>query len=119
MRPGARAVLNRELGVLLALALLLAFSTVQGLAASVVVAQSGDGPSAVHGAGYDLSWWTVDGGGYSFNTGGGYSLGGTAGQGDAGVLTDGDYTLGGGFWGGGALAVGHKLYLPLVLRGFP
>ena len=73
------------------------------------------------GAGYDLSWNTVDGGGVTFNTGGNYRLGGTAGQPDAGVLSagsipGGDYTLVGGFWG--AAAVEYKLYLPLVLRNF-
>jgi hypothetical protein len=60
----------------------------------------------------------VDGGGATFSTGGGYSLGGTAGQPDAGVLTGGGYTLGGGFWKGGALFLPqHRIYLPLVLRG--
>ena len=67
---------------LLALAALL-------LLASVALAQFGDG--------YDLSWWTVGGGGATFSTGGGYSLGGTVGQPDAGVLIDSDYTLVGGF----------------------
>jgi hypothetical protein len=64
-----------------------------------------------------LGWWTVDGGGHTLSTGGGYSLGGTAGQPDAGVLTGGGYTLGGGFWGGGqvAVAMGYT-YLPLILR---
>jgi hypothetical protein len=52
------------------------------LASSLVLAQSGGG--------YDLSWSTVDGGGYS---------------------------LGGGFWGGGAgAAPGYLIYLPLVVR---
>jgi hypothetical protein len=51
---------------------------------------------------YDLSWWTVDGGGATFSSGGGYELGGTMGQPDAGRLSGGDFTLGGGFWGGGA-----------------
>jgi len=71
-------------------------------------------------SGYDLSWWTVDGGGYTFMTGGGYSLGGTAGQADAGLLTGGRYTLGGGFWRGGAVAGSlYEVYLPLVLRRSP
>jgi hypothetical protein len=66
--------------------------------------------------GYDLSWWTVDGGGTTFSTGGGYSLGGTIGQPDAGVLMNGDsYTLIGGFWAGGATVRG--IYLPIVLKG--
>ena len=64
---------------------------------------------------YDLSWWTVDGGGATFNSGGGYNLGGTAGQPDAAVWSGGGYILAGGFWGG--VAVGFRIYLPLVLRG--
>ncbi len=31
------------------------------------------------GGGYDLTWSTIDGGGYTFSTGWGYSLGGTEG----------------------------------------
>ena len=78
------------------------------LLASVALAQSGGG--------YDLTWSTVDGGGYTWSEGGGYSLGGTVGQPDAGVLSGGDYTLAGGFWGG---AVAHySIYLPLVLRNY-
>ena len=70
--------------------------------------------------GYDLSWWTVDGGGQMYSIGGGYELGGTIGQPDAGVLTGGGYTLGGGFWRGGAV-IGDtiRVYLPIVLRQAP
>ena len=70
------------------------------------------------GGGYDLTWSTVDGGGGALSSGGGYSLGGTAGQPDAGVLNGGGYTLGGGFWRGGtpAVVLYHYVYLPLVLR---
>jgi len=64
--------------------------------------------------GYTLDWWTVDGGGAIFSTGGAYTLGGTVGQVDAGVLSAGAYTLVGGFWGG-RLAQ-YRLHLPLVLR---
>jgi hypothetical protein len=75
---------------------------------------------AQSGGGYDLTWSTVDGGGGTFSPGGGYSLGGTAGQPDAGLLTGGEYTLAGGFWRGGAVpAPQHVLYLPLVLRNRP
>jgi hypothetical protein len=68
-------------------------------------------------AGLDLFWNTVDGGGGTFSTGGAYSLGGTAGQPDAGLLTGGIYTVDGGFWGGGAAGLEYALYLPLVVRG--
>jgi hypothetical protein len=69
--------------------------------------------------GYELSWWTVDGGGGTWSSGGGYTLGGTAGQPDAGVLAGGGYTLGGGFWRGGeVLPPVYEIYLPVVLRRF-
>jgi len=69
--------------------------------------------------GYTLDWWTVDGGGTHPAGGSGYSLGGTAGQPDAGLWSGGGYLLGGGFWGGGAVVVteGYRIYLPLVTRG--
>jgi hypothetical protein len=66
------------------------------------------------GGGYDLTWSTIEGGGYMFSTGSGYSLGGTMGQPDAGVMSGGGYTLAGGFWGGAVAQ--YKIYLPLVLR---
>jgi hypothetical protein len=79
---------------------------------SLAVAESGNG--------YDLSWWTVDGGGTTGSTGGGSTLSGTAGQPDAGVLAGGGYTLGGGFWRGGeARPPAYQIYLPAVLRQFP
>ncbi|MBU0495630.1 MAG: hypothetical protein KKA73_18515 [Chloroflexi bacterium] len=83
------------------------------LLASVVGAQAQAGASP----GYDLSWWTVDGGGSTFSANGGYSLGGTIGQAHAGpALANSGYTLTGGFWGGGATASQYRLYLPLILR---
>jgi hypothetical protein len=70
--------------------------------------------------GYELSWWTVDGGGQMYSIGGGYELGGTIGQPDAGVLTGGDYTLGGGFWRGGVVILPpFRVYLPIVLHQTP
>jgi len=65
--------------------------------------------------GYDLSWWTVDGGGYTFSGGGGYSLGETIGQPDAGLLTGPGYQLSGGFWTGGGP---YRVYLPVTLRSY-
>lgn len=88
--------------------------TLQLLAGAVVLLLIGSSVLAQSGGGYDLTWNTVDSGGYTFSTGGSYSLGGTVGQADAGVLTGGSYTLVGGFWGGAGVQC--KLYLPLVLR---
>ncbi|CUU34769.1 MAG: hypothetical protein K6U12_06140 [Armatimonadetes bacterium] len=54
---------------------------------------------AQSGGNYDLSWWTIDGGGVTFATGGTFNLGGTIGQPDASsALTGGTYSLTGGFW---------------------
>jgi hypothetical protein len=75
------------------------------LAAPLALAQSGGG--------YDLRWNTVDGGGGAFTTAGGYSLGGTVGQADAGLLSGGGYVMSGGFW---QQVLAH-LYLPVVMRG--
>lgn len=58
-------------------------------------------------ADYDLSWWTVDGGGAMQMTGGAFELSGTIGQPDASpqVLTGGGYELTGGFWAGVSPAI--------------
>lgn len=93
---------------LLALLVCLSIALVLRQAWDVTLAQSGDG--------YSLSWWTVDGGGDTSASGEGYSLDGTIGQHDAGVVTGGDYTLVSGFWGG--VAVDHNVYLPLILRAY-
>lgn len=70
--------------------------------------------------GYDLSWSTMDGGGCTFSEGGGYSLGGTIGQPDAGAMSDGGYTLSGGFWGGIVSIIEelYHIYLPLILKNY-
>jgi len=82
---------------------------VLALSAGVVLAEGG----------YDLSWWTVAGGG-SGSSGGSYTLSGTIGQADAGAMSGGSYTLAGGFWGGGPAvsppAFNQFVYLPFVRR---
>ena len=88
----------KRVAVLAAVALLLAFAPVTAL----------DGP--------EVKWHTVDGGGGTLVGAGGFSLSGTTGQPDAGLLTGGGYSLAGGFWGGGRLSVEYELYLPLILR---
>ena len=45
-----------------------------------------------------IPWWTVDGGGQTFSTGGQFTLGSTVGQADTGVMAGGQFTLHGGFW---------------------
>jgi hypothetical protein len=46
---------------------------------------------------YSIDWSTIDGGGGT-STGGVYSVSGTIGQPDAGLMSGGSYTLLGGFW---------------------
>ena len=98
---GSRIPFHGLRWLLLVLLLLLAFAT---------------GVLAQTGGGYDLTWSTIDGGGYTWSEGGGYSLGGTVGQPDAGALPGGGYTLAGGFWGGGLIP--YRINLPLVLRNY-
>lgn len=85
------------------------------LAALVVLLLSGIVLARPDGE-YDLSWNTIDGGGYTFSEGGGYTLGGTIGQPDAGEMSGGDYTLYGGFWGG--IEYFYHVYLPLILKNY-
>lgn len=66
-------------------------------------------------SGYTVDWWTVDGGGQTAPDGSGYTLSGTMGQSDAAGWSGGEYTLSGGFWGGGGV-VQYNIYLPVVLR---
>ena len=47
---------------------------------------------------YAIDWFTMDGGGGT-STGGVFSVSGTIGQPDAGVMSGGQFTLVGGFWG--------------------
>jgi hypothetical protein len=51
----------------------------------------------IQAAPYEISWFSVDGGGGT-STGGLYSVSGTIGQPDAGAATGGPYSLLGGFW---------------------
>ena len=73
---------------------------------------------AQSGGGYDLSWSAVAGGGGTLSTGGTYSVDGTVGQPEAGLLKGGDFTVGGGFLPGGEVASEYWIYLPLVVRQF-
>ena len=131
MNPRMKDEGGRRKALLLALGALLLLASIVGAQAgaspgtwtllpstllpSAPLGTSGTGTSTALSASYDLAWWTVDGGGAASSTNGGYTLGGTIGQPDAGALSGGDYTLTGGFWGG--TAVQYKVYLPLVIKG--
>jgi hypothetical protein len=90
------------------------FRRVMGVTLAALIALVATVPAlAGDGAGYDLASWTIDSGGAMVEAGG-YRLGGTAGQPDAGVLAGDGYRLVGGFWGG--VGPMYAIYLPLVLR---
>lgn len=74
------------------------------LTAMIAMASATSPARAQSGGPYDLTWSTIDGGGATAVTGGTYSLGGTAGQPDAGIMSGGVYSLHGGFWYSGLLA---------------
>jgi hypothetical protein len=62
---------------------------------------------------FTIDWWTLDGGGDMWTTGGDFELSGTIGQPDAGVvMTGGDFELTGGFWPGAGGGGG-----PSICRG--
>jgi hypothetical protein len=87
-----------------------------GLLSALVGGVAAQGGHQVARSGYDLSWWTVDGGGHTSSSGPIYSLGGTIGQPDAGVMSGQGYVLDGGFWPGGAVT--YRVHLPLVVRNY-
>ena len=65
--------------------------------------------NAQSGGGYLIKKSTIDSGGYTYHTGGGYKLGGTVGQHDAGPLSGGGYKLTGGFWSPASGSTGASL----------
>lgn len=68
------------------------------IAAAAFIAVAAGSALAQSGGGYDLTWNTVDAGGATFSTGGGFTLGATAGQPDAGSHSGGGYSHPSGFW---------------------
>lgn len=67
-----------------------------------------------------IPWQTVDGGGGQC-TAGGFTLRGTVGQADAGVMSGGPFSLAGGFWQTTTPSTGtmsQRLYMPFI-RGAP
>jgi hypothetical protein len=63
---------------------------------------------------FDLSWWSVDGGGGS-SAGGDFTLVGTVGQPDAGLLSGDSFTLQGGFLPGGGVWITSNLVIQHIL----
>lgn len=71
-------------------------------------------------ASFSVPWWTMDSGGDT-SRGGQFALSGTVGQSDAGPMSNGDYTLMGGFWNSAISGIGgsktsYSLYLPSIIQ---
>jgi hypothetical protein len=66
---------------------------------------------------FSIPWWTVDSGGGT-SLGGNYAVSGTIGQPDTSpLMSGGEYTVVGGFWGGAITPPSPNLvYLPIVMR---
>jgi hypothetical protein len=70
------------------------------------------GASALAANGYNLNWWTVDGGGGT-SSNASYILSGGIGQPDASpIFSGGNYRLEGGFW----VKNTQQTFLPLIKR---
>ena len=65
---------------------------------------------------FTLTWWTVDDGGGASSSED-YALIGTIGQPDPSpLMSSGNFTIVGGFWGGGSLLAQSYQYLPIALK---
>lgn len=72
--------------------------------------------SAIAQTGYEIDWYSSDGGG-TVSNGGEYSISGIAGQPDAGYVESGNYSIAGGFFSGSALTSTEIfIFLPLLTR---
>lgn len=71
-----------------------------GATCGVLAALAGLSVGAGIAEDFEISRWTIDGGGVMFSSGGEFELSGTIGQPDAGTMTggDGEFELTGGFW---------------------
>ncbi|MCC6652123.1 MAG: hypothetical protein IT348_13305, partial [Candidatus Eisenbacteria bacterium] len=80
-------------------------SSLRVFAVAVLLATIGAPSSALAQSGgvYDMSWNKIANGGVPQASGGAFTLSGTVGQADAGVLAGVAYRLDGGFWNGVAL----------------
>ena len=88
--------------------------------APVALLQAQDTAPSVSAPTFDLSWWTVDGGGSTTQASSpSYTLVGTIGQADAGLMEGTGYGLVGGFWATVPAGYNHHIYLPLVVRNTP
>ena len=63
---------------------------------AAVLILAGAGFATYFGGDFDLSWYTIDGGGGE-SSGARFAVAGTIGQPDAGVMAGGDFSLSGGF----------------------
>jgi hypothetical protein len=107
------------------IALFLTSLMLVGLFAGAGLAQDDTHPDTELSGDFDLTWWTLDGGGGGLESADGkYALEVTIGQPDVSPeLRGGDgFKLVGGFWGGALEQViehFYQVFLPLVMKSLP
>ena len=84
---------------------------------ALLVIGGGSSARAQTGAGFDLSWSSIDGGSVVHSRGGAFQVSASLGQPDAGqAMQVGAYTLTGGFWAGVPAESEYRIYLPFTVK---
>jgi hypothetical protein len=84
---------------------------------ALLLASGGSSARAQTGAGFDLTWGTIDGGGVIHSRGGAFQVSASLGQPDAGPpMQGGAFTLTGGFLSGVPGQSEYRILLPLAVR---
>jgi len=65
---------------------------------------------------FELHWFSIDTGGTGSSSGGSYTLSGTIGQPDAGLMDGGDFTIQGGFWNSDTASSLLDIFIPVVVK---
>ena len=81
----------------------------------LLVGLSGN-PAQADTSDFVIQWFSIDNGGVMESSGGSYTLRGTIGQPDAGVISGGDFTLQGGFWNSDTANTLLDIFMPVVVK---
>lgn len=87
------------------------------ITAIIVLLVSFESAMVLAGESFNIAWWTMDGGG-GLSQGDTFSVNGTIGQSDAGIMVGEQYVLQSGFWIA-ANPSNSLLFLPVVSNSTP
>lgn len=101
-----------------AMTLALSAALVLALTVLVFLSTRSANASTSQNVAYGIEWYTIDAGGDMSSKGGGFTLGGTIGQPDAGAHAGSVHSVVGGFWGGlqSAASNSMRLFMPLLRK---